>query len=152
MKTLKAMTVLLLAGTVLSCSKEKPASQAVSHILDLNQLLDRILELIFGSVEADRGCVMVFNAESGAIEPKALRWRDLEGPSGHASGAYHPGPVPSASASASPAACAGATGTVAGCAALLSRLTCRSTAARAASTTGWANSRTPPPPSTGCRP
>jgi signal transduction histidine kinase len=52
------------------------ASQAVSHILDLNQLLDRILELIFRSIEADRGCVMLFNAESGACEPKALRWRD----------------------------------------------------------------------------
>jgi K+-sensing histidine kinase KdpD len=52
------------------------ASQAVSHILDLNQLLDRILELIFGSIEADRGCVMLCHAETGAFEPKALRWRD----------------------------------------------------------------------------
>jgi len=51
------------------------ASQAVSHILDLNQLLDRILELIFRSIEADRGCVMVLTPDTGAFEPKALRWR-----------------------------------------------------------------------------
>jgi signal transduction histidine kinase len=52
------------------------ASQAVSHILDLNQLLDRILELTFRSIEADRGCVLLLNAESGAVEPKAARWRN----------------------------------------------------------------------------
>jgi signal transduction histidine kinase len=52
------------------------ASQAVSHILDLNDLLDRILELIFRSIEADRGCVMLRNADSGELEPKAVRWRD----------------------------------------------------------------------------
>jgi signal transduction histidine kinase/pSer/pThr/pTyr-binding forkhead associated (FHA) protein len=51
------------------------ASQAVSHIMDLNQLMERILELVFGSIEADRGCVMLFNPETGAIDPKALRWR-----------------------------------------------------------------------------
>jgi signal transduction histidine kinase/pSer/pThr/pTyr-binding forkhead associated (FHA) protein len=51
------------------------ASQAVSHILDLNQLLDRIMELIFRSIEADRGCIMVRNPETGLFEPKAVRWR-----------------------------------------------------------------------------
>jgi signal transduction histidine kinase/pSer/pThr/pTyr-binding forkhead associated (FHA) protein len=51
------------------------ASQAVSHILDLNQLLDRILELVFGSIQADRGCIMVCHPETGEFEPKALRWR-----------------------------------------------------------------------------
>jgi len=51
------------------------ASQAVSHILDLNDLLERILELIFRSIEADRGCVMLHNADSGELEPKAVRWR-----------------------------------------------------------------------------
>jgi signal transduction histidine kinase len=54
------------------------ASQAVSHILDLNQLLDRIMELIFRSIEADRGCIMVRNPDSGLLEAKAVRWR--EGP------------------------------------------------------------------------
>lgn len=49
-------------------------SQAVSHILDLGELLERILELVFRSVPADRGCVVV-TGESGALTPKALRWR-----------------------------------------------------------------------------
>jgi signal transduction histidine kinase/pSer/pThr/pTyr-binding forkhead associated (FHA) protein len=52
------------------------ASQAVSHILDLNQLLDRILELIFRSIAADHGCVMLCHPETGEFEPKALRLRD----------------------------------------------------------------------------
>jgi signal transduction histidine kinase/pSer/pThr/pTyr-binding forkhead associated (FHA) protein len=52
------------------------ASQAVSHILDLNQLLDRIMELIFRSIEADRGCIMVRNSETALFEPKAVRWRE----------------------------------------------------------------------------
>jgi signal transduction histidine kinase len=51
------------------------ASQAISHILDINQLLDRIMELIFRSIEADRGCVMIRNADSGLFEPRAVRWR-----------------------------------------------------------------------------
>ncbi len=51
------------------------ASQAVSHILDLNELLNRILELIFRSIEADRGCVMLRNQDSGELAPRAVRWR-----------------------------------------------------------------------------
>ena len=57
------------------------ASQAVSHILDLNELLDRILELIFRSIQADRGCIMVRHPETCLLEPKALR-RRKEGVSG----------------------------------------------------------------------
>jgi signal transduction histidine kinase/pSer/pThr/pTyr-binding forkhead associated (FHA) protein len=52
------------------------ASQAVSHILDLDQLLRRIMELIFGSIDADRGCIMVRNQGSNVFEPKAIRWRE----------------------------------------------------------------------------
>jgi signal transduction histidine kinase len=51
------------------------ASQATSHILDQQELLDRILELIFRTITADRGCVMLSNAASGDLEPKAVRWR-----------------------------------------------------------------------------
>ena len=54
------------------------ASQAVSHILDLDQLLERILELIFRSIEADRGCIMLGDgspAQSRA-EGRALARRD----------------------------------------------------------------------------
>ncbi|MCE9531972.1 MAG: FHA domain-containing protein [Planctomycetes bacterium] len=50
--------------------------QAVSHILDLDQLLDKIMELIFGSIEADHGCIMLKNTDTGAFEPKAVRVRD----------------------------------------------------------------------------
>jgi len=55
------------------------SSQAVNHILDLNDLLQRILELIFRSIEADRGCVMLRNSETGELEPKAVRWRSKTG-------------------------------------------------------------------------
>lgn len=51
------------------------ASQAVSHILDLDELLGRILELIFRSIQADRGCIMLRQPDTGELEPKALRWR-----------------------------------------------------------------------------
>jgi signal transduction histidine kinase len=54
------------------------ASQAIGSILDLDQLLSRILELIFRSIAADRGCVLLRNTETGALEPKALRWRKPE--------------------------------------------------------------------------
>ncbi len=51
------------------------ASQAVSHILDVTQLLERIVDLIFRSIEADRGCIMLRNPDSGLLEPQAVRWR-----------------------------------------------------------------------------
>jgi signal transduction histidine kinase len=69
------------------------AIQAVSHILDLNQLLERIMDLIFRSLEADRGCIMLRRSAAEVIEapaagesqepstsdefePKAVRWRE----------------------------------------------------------------------------
>jgi signal transduction histidine kinase len=51
------------------------AIQAVSHILDVNQLLERIMDLIFRSIQADRGCIMLRNSETGKFEPQAARWR-----------------------------------------------------------------------------
>ncbi len=69
------------------------ASQAISHILDIDQLLERILELIFRSIPADRGCVLlrptdanlhshnpspVGKGEAERLEPKALHWRKPE--------------------------------------------------------------------------
>lgn len=53
--------------------------QAVSHILDLDQLLERIMELIFKSIEADRGCIMLRHPTGGQFEPKAIRWREEVG-------------------------------------------------------------------------
>jgi signal transduction histidine kinase len=52
------------------------AIQAVSHILDVNQLLERIMDLIFRSIAADRGCIMLRNADNGQFEPQAARWRE----------------------------------------------------------------------------
>jgi signal transduction histidine kinase/pSer/pThr/pTyr-binding forkhead associated (FHA) protein len=51
-------------------------SQAVSHILDLDQLLAHILDLIFKSIEADRGCIMLRAADGTHFEPKAVHWRE----------------------------------------------------------------------------
>jgi signal transduction histidine kinase len=53
--------------------------QAVSHILDIDHLLDRMMELIFRSIEADRGCIMLRNPETGYFQPKAVRWRESTG-------------------------------------------------------------------------
>jgi len=50
--------------------------QAVSHILDLDQLLDKIMELIFASIEADHGCIMLRRPDTGEFEPKAIRFRE----------------------------------------------------------------------------
>lgn len=50
-------------------------TQAVSHILDLDQLLARILELIFNSIPADHGCIMIRRGNEGEFEPKAIRFR-----------------------------------------------------------------------------
>ncbi len=59
-------------------------TQAVSHILDPDQLLERVMELIFRHLEADRGCIMLREstvgetgpADSHAFGPRAVRWRD----------------------------------------------------------------------------
>jgi len=48
---------------------------AVSHTLDIDELLDRIMLLIFEWVEADRGCIMLVNNETDALEPKVRRNR-----------------------------------------------------------------------------
>ncbi len=48
---------------------------AVSHTLDIDQLLQRIMELIFEWVEADRGCIMLMDPLSKALQPKVRRTR-----------------------------------------------------------------------------
>lgn len=48
---------------------------AVSHTLDIDQLLQRIMELIFEWVEADRGCIMLMDPASNTLQPKVRRTR-----------------------------------------------------------------------------
>ena len=64
-----------------SCNplRSQPGDQP--HPRRTDQLLDRILELTFRSIEADRGCVMLLNPDTGVLEPKAARWRRA-GPTG----------------------------------------------------------------------
>ena len=51
------------------------ATQAVSHILDTDQLLEKIMDLIFETIPAERGCLMLRNRDSQQLEPQAARWR-----------------------------------------------------------------------------
>ncbi len=48
---------------------------AVSHTLDIDELLQRILDLIFEWVESDRGCIMLLDQENGELHPAARRMR-----------------------------------------------------------------------------
>jgi signal transduction histidine kinase len=48
---------------------------AVSHTLDIDQLLHRIMELIFEWVEADRGCIMLMDPIKKSLQPKVRRTR-----------------------------------------------------------------------------
>lgn len=48
---------------------------AVSHTLDIDQLLARIMDMIFEWVDADRGCIMLKDLETGQLVPKVRRHR-----------------------------------------------------------------------------
>lgn len=48
---------------------------AASHTMDIDQLLQRIMELIFEWVEADRGCVMMVDQETNELAPAVRRDR-----------------------------------------------------------------------------
>ncbi len=50
-------------------------SLAVSHTLDIDELLGRILQLVFEWVEADRGCIMLVDPETKELQTKARRDR-----------------------------------------------------------------------------
>ena len=49
-------------------------SRAVSHIVDVDELLARILELAFQSVTADHGCVLLSDPDTGSIECRAVHY------------------------------------------------------------------------------
>jgi len=48
---------------------------AVSHTLDIDQLLARIMDMIFEWVDADRGCIMLKDVDAGQLVPKVRRHR-----------------------------------------------------------------------------
>lgn len=50
------------------------ATQAISHILDTDTLLPQILQLVFESIGADRGAILLAD-EKGELVPKAVRWK-----------------------------------------------------------------------------
>jgi len=52
-------------------------SLAVSHTLDIDELLGRILQLVFEWIEADRGCIMLLDPESKQLRTKARRDRRI---------------------------------------------------------------------------
>ncbi|MFM8378060.1 MAG: ATP-binding protein [Planctomycetia bacterium] len=48
---------------------------AASHTLDIDELLGRILQLVFEWIEADRGCIMLLDPETRQLHTKARRDR-----------------------------------------------------------------------------
>lgn len=50
-------------------------SLEVSRTLDIDQLLEQILELIFQWVDCDRGCIMLFDKDTGDLRPSCLKNR-----------------------------------------------------------------------------
>lgn len=48
---------------------------AVSHTLDIDQLVARIMDMIFEWVDADRGCIMLKDFDTGQLVPKVRRQR-----------------------------------------------------------------------------
>ncbi len=69
-----------LQGALVNLAVLYEAVHTTSHILDLDQLLEKIMDLIFKTIEADRGCIMLRHPESTVLEPKALRWRQSHRP------------------------------------------------------------------------
>jgi signal transduction histidine kinase len=55
------------------------ATQAISHVLDTDALLPQILELVFESIGADRGAILLKDA-GGELVPKAVQWRGTSEP------------------------------------------------------------------------
>jgi signal transduction histidine kinase len=55
------------------------ATQAISHVLEIDALLPQILELVFESINADRGAILLKD-DAGGLAPKAVRWRGSADP------------------------------------------------------------------------
>ena len=51
------------------------ATTAVSQILDVDELLGRVMDLILPVIDADRGCTLLTDSETGDLFPRAVRTR-----------------------------------------------------------------------------
>jgi two-component system, NtrC family, sensor kinase len=58
-------------------------SQAISRTLDIQELLDKVLDLIFQWIECDRGCVILLDDVSGEIFPSCSKNRKASSRSLH---------------------------------------------------------------------
>ena len=67
-----------LKDRLLNLSVMYKATQAISHVVEIDTLLPQILQLVFESIGADRGAILL-KGPDGELEPKAVRWR---GPAG----------------------------------------------------------------------
>lgn len=50
------------------------ATQAITHVADVDDLLPQILQLVFDSIGADRGAILLAD-EAGDLKPKAVLWK-----------------------------------------------------------------------------
>lgn len=50
-------------------------AMAVSQTLDVDQLLDKLMEMIFGAIQPDRGCILLYDLESDQMLPRISRSR-----------------------------------------------------------------------------
>jgi two-component system NtrC family sensor kinase len=55
------------------------ATQAISDVLDIDALTPMILDLVFESIGADRGAILLKD-EEGVLLPKAVRWHEAAQP------------------------------------------------------------------------
>ncbi|WP_435016890.1 ATP-binding protein [Tundrisphaera sp. TA3] len=63
-----------LRDRLLNLSVMYKATQAISHVVDIDTLLPQILQLVFESIGADRGAIFL-KGPDGEMTPKAVRWR-----------------------------------------------------------------------------
>ncbi len=68
-----------LKDRLLNLSVMYRATQAISHVLDTDTLLPQILGLVFESIGADRGAILLKD-ETGKLIPKAVRWQGSADP------------------------------------------------------------------------
>src|SRR4051812_30614386 len=63
-----------LKDRLLNLSVMYRTTHAISHVMEIDALLPQILELVFESISADRGAILLKD-DNGRLVPKAVRWR-----------------------------------------------------------------------------